>query len=814
MSLWQSEPAAKVADSTSPAVAAEVAALPRLPLALAIHRGGLGYELSAPHRIGPIRLTALDVALPGLKFPLDVTGGLARFRHRRGVLEHLAFDVAYAELETHLGVALRGLLSPDRPEIRVARVSPERLSVCVSARDELATAWLRMQVAGDPRGAAPPSARVLAFDVMLDGEGEDLQLLVGLCRGAGLDVPASLLALRVLDALAAAAGGRRQGSALRVPAPARALVRAFLPAAGLRAPDVVPFSWPARAFTEDALVCVGRRVPTEEREASAELVSWRESWRILHPADDALAAGDAGRARSLLLAALERAPKHPEALRRLAEIDATRASARAEAALATLRERTLGPLGTLPADLSGAAGDGAGQISALLFEAAHEPVPALAAELCVRAAELAARDEDALGWLDLALAHAPTHVPARAARFYRRLCAGRTEDARADVEHLEAMTREGHERHDLLLAIGQLYAASGRHVDSTRFFERALRQVPDDVRALFGLGEALAEVGRVARGATLIARAIDLADPLQAPEPEQRSVRKRARKVAATLAPDELAHMRVRLAVRLGEGLGDEPAALARLALVPERGAWGAAARALEARYRARLGERAQVSLAYSRLREISRELVAEPGAEPSAAAHAAAEALDEAARFEETERGDLESAARHLAAAVALVPRATGRRAAYEALLARAAPTPAAPPQPPASAPSPSPSPVALAATPHAPAVAMPSFFDEPDGDDENVDDEILAEDLRHRFLQNPHDLAVQSALVAVLERTGRGLELLAIVMGMLEDAPTDAEREALQPVRTRVLEGLEAAARARGSHAEADLYKMSRES
>jgi hypothetical protein len=31
------------------------------------------------------------------------------------------------------------------------------------------------------------------------------------------------------------------------------------------------------------------------------------------------------------------------------------------------------------------------------------------------------------------------------------------------------------------------------------------------------------------------------------------------------------------------------------------------------------------------------------------------------------------------------------------------------------------------------------------------------------------------------------------------------------LQPVRVRVLEGLERAARARGSDAEADLYKMS---
>lgn len=818
MNVRQSEPANKLVDSQRQP---ETPELPRLPLALAIHRGGLGYELSGPHRIGPVRLTALDVSLPGLRFPLDVTGGLARFRHRRGVLEHLTFEIAYADLETYLSATLRGLLSPERPEVRITRVTPDRLSVAITAREQLATTWLRRCSLHTARQVAVPAARVLALDVMLDssedGAGEDLRVLVGQARGAGLDVPATLLALRVLAALATAAGGSREGCALRVPAPARALVRAFLPTAGLRAPDAAPFAWSARSFAEDALVCVGQRTLASERAPADALVSWRETWRILRAADDALGSDDTGHARELVLGALERAPKHPEALRRLAEIDATRASARAEAALATLRERPLGPLGTLPADLARAAEGVAGQIGALLHEAAHEPVPALAAELYLRAAEATGSESDALSWLDMALAHAPGHVPARAARFFRRLCAGRIDAARADVEHLEAQTREGPERHDLLLAVGQLYAAAQKPVDAARFFERALRQSPDDVRALFGLGEALTEVGRTARGATLIARAVDLADPLADPasgsEANQRSVRKRARKraVPQVLAVDELAQMRVRLAVHLGDGLGDEPAALARLALVPERSGASAAARALEARYAIRLGERAAASIAYARLREIARELTAEPGAEPSAAALAAADALEEAARFEELERGDLESAARHLAAAVALTPRATARRAAYEALLARAAPARASAAH---AAPDPE-------TTPHAPTVqrtpipaALSLGLDSSAGEDENIDDEIRAEDLRHRFLQNPHDTAVQSALVAVLERIGRGLELLALVVGMIEDAPSDAERTALMPVRNRVLEGLELAARARGSDAEADLYKMSRES
>ena len=53
--------------------------------------------------------------------------------------------------------------------------------------------------------------------------------------------------------------------------------------------------------------------------------------------DDARMARDLDRARQLDLAALERAPRHPEIARRIAEVDRT-VGGRAEAASATLRE--------------------------------------------------------------------------------------------------------------------------------------------------------------------------------------------------------------------------------------------------------------------------------------------------------------------------------------------------------------------------------------------------------------------------------------------------------------------------------------------
>jgi hypothetical protein len=65
----------------------------RAPLRLTVTRGVLGLELYEPVEIGPLTVSALTLSLPGLKFPIDLSGGVPRFRHRRGELEHAGFRV-------------------------------------------------------------------------------------------------------------------------------------------------------------------------------------------------------------------------------------------------------------------------------------------------------------------------------------------------------------------------------------------------------------------------------------------------------------------------------------------------------------------------------------------------------------------------------------------------------------------------------------------------------------------------------------------------------------------------------------------------
>src|SRR5262249_4823594 len=70
----------------------------RVPLRLRVRRGGLGRELYEPVEVGPLTVSALALTLPNLKFPVDLSGGVARFRHRRGDLERLKLELAFASL--------------------------------------------------------------------------------------------------------------------------------------------------------------------------------------------------------------------------------------------------------------------------------------------------------------------------------------------------------------------------------------------------------------------------------------------------------------------------------------------------------------------------------------------------------------------------------------------------------------------------------------------------------------------------------------------------------------------------------------------
>jgi tetratricopeptide (TPR) repeat protein len=854
------------AEPTTPAAAAEG---PRLRLAAA--RGTLGLELDVPYALRPLRLVALSLTFPNIRFPIDLSGGVTRFRHRRGVLSRLAIDVSPAELATWAAPRLRGLLRDSTPDL-----------------------WLAPIEGGLAAGIADGEA-ALAFDVLVLPSGAGLTLLVERARGIGLGVPPQALALR---ALAAALGNVAaiEGGALRVRAAAAMLLRAALPVAGARAPSVGAALWDVARVDGDRLR-LEAQLDIPPPALPDRLVRASETLLLTEEAEDSAYRGDTDRARDRYLAALERAPRHPEISERLAWLDAV-AGERAEAALSTLVDVTPAAFaGLLGAELLAAVGDAEGARGALARAARAEPFGPLAARTWLRAAALADDLTDRLAALDEAVARAPALPDARWARLEGRLTAADPRAALADAEHLEAAVRGSRARHDVARRAARAFLAAGFSTEALRLFERALRYVPDDAEAVAGLARALAAQGSTRRALDLFARALSLAERAGAP--------------TSAVAVD--------LAKALVDVASDRPAAIARVRSVPASAPEAPEARLLEARWRAELGDVAGAGLALGRLRDqIERDptLTAGPPAPGTAAAARAialAALLSEAASIDERARDDLAGAQRDLALAMRLAPRDARLQTAFRRIARAAAARPAtsrpfaagppmpAPPRrasaamrarapsplPPIPTPPPSvdlgveipavtPQPVlddrdlgsdlevelptmrpgvlplpslrerpaapyvheARApaadsstgeaahhagspdedATPHAPLSdeatphVPPAEEHEPPAEeleDAHAEDEALAEELAARLRANPRDRATVLALCDVLDRLGRDLDLLALLSARMDEGDED-ERRTLAPSRRAVLARLATRARAAGNASEAELYEM----
>jgi tetratricopeptide (TPR) repeat protein len=640
---------------------------------------------------------------------------------------------------------------------------------------------------------ATPSGKLpaLAFEVALIPSEADLTLVVYGARGAHLLEPATALSVRAMATLLGD-WGKREGARFVLKDLAGRLARTLLPEAGVRAPGSDHVHLTCCGESDGTLFAAFQKGATTPAHLPLEATLAAEAARLTREADDARLEGDLERARHLDVAALSRAPRHPEIARRIAEIDHC-VGGRADAANTLLSECGASlVLGLLGGELLADAGDVPGAIAALLRAAERDPSHVVAALAYARAAELAHDPADALLWLDAGIARAPLLFELRWERAHRRIMAGRIADGRADIQELEALACGARDRHDVLRRAGDLYRAVGLGSDAADLYERALRYRPEDPTTLAGLGAALAGEGRAARGAAILAQAVE----------------------AASLRNLPTTWMLLELGRVLGERLADRPAAVARLRDIPDEAPEGVAARGLEGRFRAELGDVSGAALAFARMRERA-------GREPSALPW-----LDEAARFEQ-ERGDLQAAQRYLAAALAITPSDTALSARYRAIGEQIAP-PKAFAAPVAIAPEPV-APVAhVAPTPLpvrtdssiveiAPSEASRASFDifgddSPDAALGQAEDEARIEALTRTLQGDPSNDAVVDELVVLLSRLGRSMDLLALLSARLEDAPAE-RRMALLPKHREVLGTLETEARREGRDAEADLFKMARE-
>lgn len=765
-------------------------------LRLSVTRAGLGLELAAAAVLGPVRLDVLTASLPGLSFPVDLSGGVPRFRHRRGALVTLGVTLLREPLAAFLSERIGDALGQPPAGERQRRFSVALLPGGTGATVGM---WRADQA--------------LAFEVTWAPVGRDVRLVVDGARALGFDAPAHAVALRAMDAVLRGTA-RRVGSVFLIEDAASVLLRDVFPRAGARSPSTRDAAWGALTSSAEGFSvasALGGAAPFVDARA-AEAV---ETAELLAEADDALAAGSLDRARARYLAALERAPHHREIALRLADLDRTQGE-RAEAALSTLVTAMAAvDGGILGGQLLLGVGDLDGARVAFESAAERETYAPLAARCLAEAAALADDVGERAALLARASARAPTSTAIRWRRLDVALSLGNVRAALADAEHLEAATDGPLARQEVLLRAGRLFAAHGLAQPASALFERALRYHPSNEEGLVGLGLALFDLGQAARAAEVLGRAIAVAARRGADRPD------------AVLA----------LARVLADGLAELPLAIARCRAVPRDSVHYAEARALEARCLGKLGDRSAASVAWARMREaLEAGAVRDP--------REAVDWLMQAARFETEEREDAAAAKAHLGVAIRLRPKdraalAAFRRAA-EALdeLEPPAPSVRVPPsvvEPIDESPIDAPvdASVAEASLDDEASVRAASIEELPldeapprqsvrgagtplvsfEEDDEPADaaDEAEIERLSSLLRSDPSALDVVLRLAALLEKSGRDMDLFALLAARLEEGD-GATREAVLPLQRAVLQRLASAARDGGRAGEAELYDQMR--
>ena len=730
-------------------------------LLLSVNRGTLSIELDQPFTLGPVLVDKLALALPNVRFPVDLSGGVTRLRHKRGTLTQLGLSIALQDLAGFVAPRLRGILGEGTPEVGLV-AAPWGISV-----------GLRL-------GSA-----ALAFDVIVVPTDRDVRLVPERARGVRIGAPPHVLAVRAL-AEACRPLGHVVGSAVILHDVVAAVVRHVLPAAGARAPAVEGTRWDGVAVDADrlSLQAVVSRAPAA---LPAEAIRAIEQADIALDADHAAVTGDLDEARRQYLLALERAPRHPEITTRIAWIDAI-TEQRAEAALATLVDAFPAvDAGLLGGKLLAAVGDEDGAIAAYSNAAHNESFAPLAALAWLEVAKLTANPKQELDAIDHAIVRSPALEDARWMRLEARLDMGDGTGARADAEHLEATARGPEARYRVWMQAADAFLDRGYVVEARQLFERALRYAPESAEASLGLARALKAAGDGRRSLDLLARASALLSRKGQTLPE----------------------VEIELAQGLVEFASDRPAAIARVRTILPGQTRTPDARVLEGRWRAELGDLAGASLALARLREAIEAAV--PSDQDRAAALAAM--LMEAADIEENARGDLRAAQRHLGVALRLRPRDRAVGAAFRRVsteLGRPVnpvlPSNRAPVQPVhveveeprpitkrSPVPEPPSQPVSLGQT------ELPL----------EEDDEVLVERLTDQLRADPDDHDIARELAGALERLGRDLDLLALVSTRIEDGTSDIVQE-FWPIRHDVLLRLAAAARAEGRPSEAELYEQ----
>ncbi len=468
---------------------------------------GKGLLSSREKKVGGIEIKVLELEIPDISFPFDVTGGADRFKTKRCVLRHLAFGLDADQLNDVLAKA--ALTENGFVELKVAlRDGFIELAGRFKVGEEQADFTMRAA----PLLRSPQELGIVFYDTRTYGH---------------LPVPASLLPVYLYRALnlkfidASRAG-------MWILRPAEQFLRNVLPRQGWKIPDTRRAQLVAAEVARGRITVVagpeGDPSPKQlaEREPPAIAVLAAEGVTAFTAAEEKLAKGSISEAYDKLREAMDDERGGRWAKERLLQIGA----ADPELALETrqLAEEVLAQDGkdiqalcTLAAiALRERSWGEAANRYGILAQIAQEQksrYDVVGSELAAAAAAAPVDPQGALQAYERAAARARDSVAAHQALLELRQAVGDWEGAARAGDRVVKLLTDPAEQARVHRELGQLHRVHLRDLKAARsHFERALRLAPDDPGALEGLAETYAARGEPARAASYLARLAEQAE--------------------------------------------------------------------------------------------------------------------------------------------------------------------------------------------------------------------------------------------------------------------------------------------------------------
>lgn len=468
---------------------------------------GKGLLTCRDKKFGPLEMRILELEIPRISFPFDVTGGAERFKTHRCALRHLVLALDTDKINNFLqsrDLRAQGFLELRCASERNALVFFGRFAVGEHQADFTLRAALLLR--------SPRELDVVFYEPRIFG---------------WLPVPACLLPVYLYHALRLPFVTMRRAG-LWSARPSDDFLREFLPHFGWKIPDVSTAGLVSAEVSEGQVVVVAGpdnvldARKTAERDPSVDAIRALEGVGAFTKAEEALVRGELRAAYSLFQEAAddERGGIWPrERMLQIGAADPELVSETRQLAEELLREHPERPQPLLAlaslALYERALGDAASRFSALA-DIAHqrkERHDVVAAELAAGNAAAPIDPRAAIASLERAVARSRDSVVAQRALFDLRCQMNEWGAAATLGERLLKLEDDLPSKALLHHRLGTIYARELRDLKKARIqFERSLRITPENTHAMEGLAETYAARGEPARAASYLERLAEQAE--------------------------------------------------------------------------------------------------------------------------------------------------------------------------------------------------------------------------------------------------------------------------------------------------------------